>query len=384
MNEYSLISSFQYGFIPGKSSSSELLTVLNKVMCSFDKKIDVDIIYFDITKAFDSVSHVKLLSVLQSYGICCNVFKWIKNFLNYRKQKVRLRNSVSSSQSVLSGVPQGSVLGPLLFVMYINDLVEAITDAESCNDSCAFFLYADDAKIIGHNVTDVQNAISHQSAWMDVRQLSLAPTKFQHLSIQRHAVQKYAVSSVEIHSSNAVKNLGVFICNDLKWNKHVSYLQSKAYATAFQILKTFVSKNFWTLFNAYIIFVRPQLEFNTPVWSPHLQKDIFLIESVQKRFTRSICLRGNIPFSCYADRLNKLNIKSLQYRRLEFDLILTFKICYGLVDIAFNDFFEYCDTGYDLRRHRLALRPLCRPKHKPFKIFSIIVLYLCGMISLRL
>ena len=82
------------------------------------------------------MSHVKLLSVLKSYGICCNVFKWIKNFLNHRKQKVCVRNSVSSLQSVLSGIPQGSVLGPLLFVMYINDLVEAVTDAESCNDSC--------------------------------------------------------------------------------------------------------------------------------------------------------------------------------------------------------------------------------------------------------
>ena len=70
----------------------------------------------------------------------------------------------------------------------------------------------------------MQNAISHQSAWMDVRQLSHAPTKFQHLSITRHAVHKYAVSSVEICSSNAVKDLGVFISNDLKWKKHVSYL----------------------------------------------------------------------------------------------------------------------------------------------------------------
>ena len=133
--------------------------------------------------------------------------------------------------------------------------------------------------------------------------------------------------------------------------------------------KILVSKNVWTLLNAYITFVRPHLEFNTPVWSPHLQKDTFLIESVQKQFTRSICSRCNIPFSWYADRLNKLNIKSLQYRRLEFNLLLTYKICYGLVDVAFNDFFEYCDTGYDLRRYRLALRPLCRPKHKTVQNF---------------
>ena len=157
----------------------------------------------------------------------------------------------------------------------------------------------------------MQNAISHQNAWMDKRQLSFAPTKFQHLSITRHAVHKNAVSSVEIRSSNAVKGLGVFISNDLKWNKHV-YLRSKTSATAFQILKSFVSQNFWTLLNAYITFAKLQLEFNTPVWSPHLQKDIFLIESVQKRFTRSICLCCYIPFSCYADCLNKSNIKSLQ------------------------------------------------------------------------
>ena len=121
------------------------------------------------------------------------------------------------------------------------------------------------------------------------------------------------------------------------------------------------------------------MEFNTAVWSPHQQ---FLVESVQKWFTRSICLRCNITFSCYADRLNKLNVKSLQVCRLEFDLILTSKICCGLVDIAFNDFFEYCDTGYDPRCHCLALRPLCRPKHKIVKFFSVIVLYLYGMISL--
>ena len=103
---------------------------------------------------------------------------------------------------------------------------------------------------------------------------------------------------------------------------------------ALQILRAFSSKNVWTLLKAFITYVRPKLEYNSPVWNPYLKKDTFLLESVQKKFTRNVFLRCNIPFRSYADRLDKLEIKSLEYQRLQFDIILMFKIYHKLSDLT--------------------------------------------------
>ena len=174
---------------------------------------------------------------------------------------------------------------------------------------------------------------------MNSRQLSLAPNKFQHLPVQcnnsncKIPLNTYSINSVSIASNVIVKDLGVFISCNLKWNNHISFIHSKASACSYQLLKSFATKTIWTLLTAYNSFVRPLLEYKTPVWSPYLLKDIKSIESVQKKFTKNICKRCGIPFSNYIDRLNKLSIKSLQYRRIEFDLILTYKICNNLSDI---------------------------------------------------
>ena len=101
----------------------------------------------------------------------------------------------------------------------------------------------------------------------------------------------------------------------------------------------FICLLFIMLCKAYVTYVQPKLEYNTSVRSPYLQKDIISIESVQKSFTRKVCVCCNIPFSSYSDRLHKLNLRSLEYRRLEFDLILVYKICNDLIDIAFEDIF---------------------------------------------
>ena len=136
-----------------------------------------------------------------------------------------------------------------------------------------------------------------------------------------------------------MKDLGILISHDLKWSAYVSYIKANAYTCCYRILKSFSTRNIWILLKAFVTYVRPKIEYNTSIWSPHFKKDITSIESVQKLFTRAACNRCNIPFSSYADQLNKLNLKSLEYRRLEFDLILVYKICYKLIDIAFDDFF---------------------------------------------
>ena len=125
---------------------------------------------------------------------------------------------------------------------------------------------------------------------------------------------------------------------------------------AYQILRAFSSKNVGTLLKAFITYVRPKLELNSPVWNPYLRKDTLLLESVQKKFTRDVFLRCNIPFRSYADRLDKLGIKSLEYRRLQFDIILMFKIYHKLSDLHFDNYFKHCDRKYNFRSHNFKIK----------------------------
>ena len=164
-------------------------------------------------------------------------------------------------------------------------------------------------------------------------------------------------------------DFGILISSDLKWYQHVCSISAKASTRSFQILHCFNSHNVWILLKAYFTYVRPILEYNTVVWSPYLKKDIYMIESVQKRFTKKICYRCKIPNTSYAHRLHLLNIKSLEYRRLEFDLVFLYKIINGIVNVKFTDFFTFCHTSYYLRRHKFHIASLRRPKSEQLNNF---------------
>ena len=155
-----------------------------------------------------------------------------------------------------------------------------------------------------------------------------------------------------------MKDLGIHISSDLKWSHHINYLFRIGSVTSYQILKSFKSKNIWTLIKLYTTYIRPKLEYNSSVWNPYLKKDILKLESVQRSFTRRACLRCGIPFSSYSDRLDKLNIKSLQYRRLVSDLTLLFKIVNGYSHLNFDNFFIIRCFTHDLRGSKIKIRPL--------------------------
>ena len=149
-----LLSSKQYGFISGRSTTLQLLNYIDKCVKTIAEGGVIDTIFFDFAKAFDSVPHRRLISKLESYGISGRVLNWIKNYLNERQQTVSVNGEKSDPVEVFCGVPQGSVLGPLLFVLYINDILD--------NNKSHGFMFADDTKLF-RQVTSKEDALVLQS-----------------------------------------------------------------------------------------------------------------------------------------------------------------------------------------------------------------------------
>ena len=351
-----LLTPRQFGFLAERSSCSQLLTCLSDWWNAFSASEVSNVVYTDITKAFDSVSHSKLLKVLEDFKITSSVIDWIRNFLKNRNQRVVVNSTVSSSRKVFSGVPQGSVIGPLLFVIYINDITKCTSSLEGVGNVA---LFADDMKVYSTKTENLQVSLNHICTWLRERQLTLAPHKCTVIPIKKPSletdVQDFYLNTTQVSHCDNVKDLGVIISSDLKWSSHVNYIHKSASATSYQIFKAFKTTNIWTLLKLFTTYVRPKLEFNTSVWSPYLSKDIEKIEKIQATYTRKAFQRCNIKFSSYENRLYQLSIKSLQDRRIIFDLVLTYKIIHGLTDMDFNDFFTFKSNPYSLRGNTIKI-----------------------------
>ena len=180
---------------------------------------------------------------------------------------------------VLSGVPQGSVIGPFLFLVYYNGITNAIDPFPNVN----IRLFADDSKLFSTNSNDLQDAIDNSDNWLSQLQLDLAPHKCAILKIKKKSVQEFSDFHIKHHPIKEVpqfKDLGILVSNDLKWSRHIDSICHNASITLYQITKSFNSKNIWTWLKIFNTYIRPKLEFNTPIWSPHLIKDIDKIESI--------------------------------------------------------------------------------------------------------
>ena len=143
----------------------------------------------------------------------------------------------------------------------------------------------------------------------------------------------------------------------MKWQTHINKISNLAYQRANHILRSFHSTNVWTLLKAYKTYIRPTLEYATTIWSPYLIRDKNKIERVQRYFTRKVCQRCKISYASYKDRLVKLSLNSLEYRRVEHDLFFLYKILNGLLDVNANNFFNQTETHHNTRSHDRRIRP---------------------------
>ena len=339
--QQNLISKQQHGFLARKSTCTQLIECTNDWTLALNVRNPVDCIYIDFSKAFDSVVHDKLCSKLSSFGFSDKLLSWIHAFLHSRTFRVRFGSCLSELCNVLSGVPQGSVLGPLLFLLFVNDL-EQLFDTK-----ITVKLFADDVKmyIIVNDISDsvtLQKGLDNLVNWSEKWQLKISVPKCQTLHLGRGNMGiSYNIGNVDLPNVCVVKDLGITIDSRLDYSDHINTIVTKAHQRACLILRCFKSKEPRLLFRAFTTYVRPLLEYDSPVWSPRYAYLINKLESVQRRFTKR--LRGFRQIS-YADRLVHLNAETLELRRLKSDLTMIFCVIRGFVSIDCDRLFSIIDS----------------------------------------
>ena len=356
--QHELLSEFQYGFIPGKSCESQLLSGINMWTNYIEEGHPVDIIYTDFKKAFDAVPHERLLIKLKAYGLGDKVVNWLRGFLCGRKQCVSVNGSMSSWAEVTSGIPQGTVLGPLCFLIYINDLPEVVKTS-------SILMFADDAKLFcpvssTQNCDELQRDFDNVLKWSTIWQLPLNLDKcsVMHLG-SKNAFHRYSAGDVLINQTVSERDLGVQIDHQLKFHEHTASVLKKCKSIVAVIKRSFICLNRRLITMLYKALIRPVLEYGNSVWGPSYMGDKVALEKLQRRVTKMVT---GLSHTHYPDRLKHLNLPSLAYRRTRGDLITIFKLVTGRLKADAN-LLKIERGPHRTRGHSLRLTKVRAVKH---------------------
>ncbi len=354
MKRNKLFSSRQFGFIQGRATTLQLLNVLDTWTEIIDKKGSIDVIYMDFQKAFDKVPHHRLIKKIESYGIKGELLDWVKDFLRNRKQQVVVNGQKSGKMDVTSGIPQGSVLGPLLFVIFINDLPDVV-------QNCETFMFADDTKLFRQVKSKeeeqmLQSDLSKLETWSNDWLLKFHPQKCKVMTLgygSNTSTTQYTMNdgnggSIVLDRVSNEKDIGVTIDSKLSFETHIHEKINRANKMMGLIRRTFDNLNEETFSLLYKGLVRPHLEYANAVWAPYKKKDIKAIENVQRRATKQI---PSLKHLSYEDRLKKLRLPTLRYRRARGDMIEYFKIMGGIYDPEVTKFLPAGRTTEVTRGH---------------------------------
>lgn len=325
----------QHGFVKNRSTSSNLLEYKNFLCNAFARTSQVDSVYTDFSKAFDKVNHRILGAKLASYGIHGNLLRWVESYLDNRSQLVAIKGFKSTPAPVRSGVPQGSHLGPLFFIIFINDLVDKI--------KCPCLLYADDLKVFStiDSPSDsiiLQSDLDYIQRWCVANRMHLNVEKCFVVSFGNKKLKlmfDYQLNGQVLQRKALARDLGVIFDEKLTFHAHYDNLISRCSKLLGFICRT--TKDFKkprSLLYLFYSLVRSILEYNAPVWSPHYAVHTNRIEGIQKRFLTILCYKQglNRTLPSYTDKLHKFNAKSLESRRKYFDMVYLFKIIHSYID----------------------------------------------------
>jgi len=333
------ISLRQHGFMKGRSTSTNLLEFTHKTINFMEQGYQMDAIYTDIKKAFDRVNHKRLLAKLHKLGIHSSLLKWFSSYLHGRIQYVKICGHDSRSFSVTSGIPQGSHLGPILFLLFFDDVTKVIK-----HSSC--LLYADDLKLYKKvkSVLDcsaIQRDLDAISDWCQRNFLQLSIDKCQTISFHRnmHPIHfNYEICGTFLERVTEIRDLGVILDTKMNFNSHIEYITTKAYSMLGFIKRTcYEFRDIRALKSIYCAHVRSHLDYASVVWQPYCANKKAIIESIQKKFVmyalrRTVRRDENFRLPSYESRCKTLRIDSLQRRRYNLSAFYVFDLLSNRID----------------------------------------------------
>ena len=316
---------------------TNLLEYLEELTRLVDEGHSVDVVYLDFAKAFDKVPHSRLVKKWEGLGIRGDISGWIAEWLKDRKQRVVLNGHASQWEEVLSGVPQGSVLGPTLFLIYINDIDEASSTA-----GAVIKKFADDTKcsMVVENEEDkvkFQDLLDNLSEWSKEWQMLFNTDKCHVVHIGRRNPQyEYNWGTGKLEVSEEEKDVGVIVSKTLKPSRQCARAAKKANQVLGQMSRAVTYRDKYTFCRLYKVYVRHHLQYCSPAWSPYTAADKELLENFQRRAVR---MMSNLS-GTYEQKLERLGLYTLEVNRERGDMIEVFKIITGKSKEDYQTWFE--------------------------------------------
>jgi hypothetical protein len=317
LDEHNILVDCQHGFRRRRSCETQLTITAHDLALALNKHQQVDMAILDFSKAFDKVPHQRLAGKLDYYGIRNTTSGWINNFLRERSQRVLVDGEQSETGPVISGVPQGTVIGPLLFLIFINDITQEI--------NATVRLFADDCLVYRTIQTEedsqaLQSDLNKLDQWSKDWQMAFNVSKCYVLRVtlaRKHIIKAtYTMNHQVLETVASNPYLGVELDSKLNWDTHINIVSSKS-----NRILGFLRRNLWhcprqVKERAYLTLVRPKLEYCSPIWNPHQGKYIKKIEAVQRQAARFVLQKPhrNCSTESVTDMVNSLGWPTLETR----------------------------------------------------------------------